>query len=253
MIRRPFRLVATVFAVALVGALGVGAPAEAATAPARVTIGPSATVGRFDTAVLNIWTACRDKAIVAELTVAVTQGDVTGSRSDDFGIVCDGAFHRIQVELFSGTGDPYVAGLVHVDALLTVLDPDSTDPLPQGRDSADVTLQPAVAVKIGGPVHLNKDGSAGVPARTKCQRPWVDANLDVVLSQNTVGGITSIVDGPVSCDARWHTVRVRVTPSGGALELGSVHVDVFFTVHDPQSFDPVDQARASADRRLVRG
>jgi hypothetical protein len=251
--RRSFRLVSATLFLGLIAALGAVTPAQAATAPARVNIGPTATVGRFDTAVLNIWTACRDQALVAELTVEVTQDTVSGSRSGDFGITCDGGFHRVQVELFSDTGDPFNAGPVHVTALLTVLDPDSMDPLPQGRDSADVTLLAAVDVKIGGPVHLNKDGSVGVPVKTRCQRPWVDAGLDVDVSQNagTNGGGTFVGDGALVCDARWHKRIVRVIPTS-PFAVGSVHIDVFLTVYDPDSFDPVDQARASADRRVVR-
>jgi hypothetical protein len=216
-----------------------------------VHIGSDATVGRFDTAVLNLSTACRDKAIVAELTVQVTQGDLTGSRSGVFGIVCDGRTHRVLVEVSSSTGGPFNAALVHVDALLTVLDPDSMDPLPQGRDSADVRLLPAAQVRIGSPVHLTRGGSAIVPIWTKCQRPWVDAGLDVDVSQGMTGGSAFVGDGAIVCDAHWHFRLVRAVPTS-PFTRGSVHIDVFLTVYAPVDFDPVDQARASADRRIFR-
>jgi hypothetical protein len=103
MIRRFIQLVTATTLLGLVAVLGV-MPAQAATVPAWGQIGSHATVGRFATAVLNVWTGCRAKAIAAELTVQVTQGDVNGSRAGVFGILCDGQAHRVQLEAFSSTG-----------------------------------------------------------------------------------------------------------------------------------------------------
>jgi hypothetical protein len=101
-------------------------------------------------------------------------------------------------------------------------------------------------------VHLTSNGSARVPIWTKCRRPWVDAGLDVDVSQGTGtnGGAAFVGDGAIVCDALWHFRLVRVVPTSPFVR-GTVHIDVFLTVYAPVDFDPVDQARASADRRTI--
>jgi hypothetical protein len=226
-------------------ALVPAARAQAATPAATVVIASPGKVGRFDTAVINLSQSCRAGAVVAELVVEVKQGTLTGTKAGPLGARCDGLTHKLQVEVFSSTGDKFLPGPVQVSALFTVLDPDSMDPLPQGRDSATVTLLPAVEVAIGQEGAVGRFESVSIPVLYRCQRPWIVSGLDVNVTQGGVSG-TAFRETGLVCNARWHHVSVGVsTGSGGSFGRGFADVNVSITVQDPESFDPVDQARTS--------
>lgn len=252
--RKSVRAVCAVGVAAVVAVTAPGGGAAVAAGPsATVAVGAVGKVGRFDTAVVTVAAGCQVGAVVQELVVAVTQGDLTGSRGGSFALRCDGAQHRVQVEVTSGTGNPYVAGSATVTARLTVLDEVTMDPLPQAVDVAVVVLRPAAELTIGWAVRLNAGGSASVPVRFRCQRPWVEAGLGVGVSQaqGTRYGFT-FAQGDLVCDGRWHDRRMRVVASGSPYVVGPVTVSADLTVYAPVDFDPVDQARVTVDRVLRR-
>jgi hypothetical protein len=69
-----------------------------------------------------------------------------------------------------------------------------------------------------------------------------DLSVDVSTPEPGVGGSAS-GDFGLACDGRWHRVEVSVEPVGGFFFPGPLTVHAFFTVLDPISFDPVDQAQ----------
>jgi hypothetical protein len=238
-----------------VGSIHGSVAAAAATAGGQVEVGSFAKVGRFGTAIVTVRATCRD-AVVADLVIDVEQGTRSGTLTGTQGLTCDGRWHRLRPEVSARLVDPAVdgpfePGPARVDARLSLLDPETFDPLPQAFDSEIVTLLAPVEVRIGWQVKLNAGGSASVPVKARCQRPWVEPGLSVEVSQSdgTTGGSASGDFGLV-CDAQWHAFRVRVIPSS-PFAVGTVHVLAYLTVYDPLSFDPVDQANASVDRQIT--
>ena len=91
---------------------------------------------------------------------------------------------------------------------------------------------------------LRSDGRVGISVRGNCDPGLQAFELDISLRQgDTFGSVPIVQVGVVPCDDQWHNVRVKVTPETGRFVHGSVHVDVFFGVFDPnQGPDLVDTA-----------
>lgn len=256
---KPFRIL--VAAVIFVGVL-VGLPGAAlASIEGQVEIGGFAKVGRFGTAIVTLRATCTEGATPKlDISVVQPQGThtATGTSTGSEGLVCDGRTHRLQPEVDPRLVDPNVdaefqPGPANVRVRLTLRDPNTGDVVRRAFDSRTVNLLPPVEVRIGFQVKLNAGGSASVPVLTRCQRPWVEPDLVVEVTQfaGTVAG-TAAGDFGIVCDAQWHRFRVRVVPSSPFV-VGQVHVLAFFDVLDPIDFDPVGfQAVASVDRRITR-
>jgi hypothetical protein len=173
-----------------VGSIHGSVAAAAATAGGQVEVGSVAKVGRFGTAIVTVRATCRD-AVVADLVIDVEQGTRSGTLTGTQGLTCDGRWHRLRPEVSARLVDPAVdgpfePGPARVDARLSLLDPETFDPLPQAFDSEIVTLLAPVEVRIGWQVKLNAGGSASVPVKARCQRPWVEPGLSVEVSQSDV-------------------------------------------------------------------
>ena len=107
---------------------------------AQVHIARKGSIGVGSSAVVHLWQRCTNGVVVAETVVEVNQPGANGVSAGDFGMVCDGRWHLVEVSVSSTTGSPFAPGLADVDARFTVLDPESFDPLPQGVDSRRVWL-----------------------------------------------------------------------------------------------------------------
>jgi hypothetical protein len=158
-----------------------------------VHIARRGSIGVESSAVVHIWQRCKDGVVVAETVVEVNQpGAGGGVSAGDFGMVCDGRWHRIDVTVSSTSGSPFVPGLADVDARFTVLDPESFDPLPQGVDSRRVWLQAPAQVFVFWRGALDEAGNASVAVVARCQPPWTVALLSLELTQ---GGDALLVRG----------------------------------------------------------
>lgn len=213
---------------------------------AEVKISKDVRLGQGDAMLVTVWVRCERPWVPQPLSVGVSQaeGTIFGSASGDFGIVCDDRWHRVDVQVF-GSGDGFGRGLTTVDASLSVLDPIDFDPVDQGTDSVTVWVNAAADVKIAEHARLDVNGSLSLPVWVRCQRPWVVAGLSVDASQESGTGGSASGNFGVVCDGRWHRVEVSIDPSPGPFQ-GEILVQAFFTVLDPDSFDPVEQAQDTA-------
>ena len=106
-------------------------------AAADVKIARHARVEADGTLLLPVWTRCQRPWVVAGLSVDVSQESGSGgSASGDFGLVCDGRWHRVEVPIEPSPG-PFLGDIV-AHAFFDVLDPISFDPVHQAQDTAMV-------------------------------------------------------------------------------------------------------------------
>ena len=229
---------------------------------AEVRIAREVRLGRFSEAVVTVWTRCKAPFVVQELAVDLTQvsGD-SGSRAGDFGIVCDGAWHRLSLSVNTSDGGPFVRGLTTVNARLTIVDPVTGDPAPLGRDSITDFVHAQVEVNVSRDVRLGQGDAMLVKVFVRCERPWVPQPMTIEVSQDdgsTVGSTSG--EFGIVCDDRWHGIDVQVFPSGERFHRGLTRVDAALEVLDPIDFDPVEQGtdsvtvwvNAAADVKIAR-
>ena len=106
-------------------------------AAADVKIARHARVEADGTLLLPVWARCQRPWVVAGLSVNVSQESGSGgSASGEFGLVCDGRWHRVEVPIEPSPG-PFLGDLV-AHAFFDVLDPISFDPVDQAQDTAMV-------------------------------------------------------------------------------------------------------------------
>ncbi len=108
------------------------------------------------------------------------------------------------------------------------------------------TALPPVEVRVGQEGAVGRFGSVTVPVLYRCQRPWIVAGLYVQASQ---GGVTgrAFRSAGLTCDAAWHRVVLEAGSGTGEPFLADyADIDVTVDIQDPISFDPVEQATASA-------
>ena len=260
----PFVLTIVVVALATPALANAGrsGPDRHRSRSAEVKIAREVRLGQFSEAVVTLWTRCKAPFVVQELVVDLTQvGGDSGSRSGDFGIVCDGAWHRLTLSVNTADGGPFGRGLTTVTARLTVVDPVTGDPAPQGWDSITDFVHAQVEVNVSRDVRLGQGDAMLVKVYVRCERPWVPQPLTVEVSQDDgfTFGSTSGAFGIV-CDDRWHAVEMQVFPSGERFHRGMTRVDASLEVLDPIDFDPVEQGtdsvtvwvNAAADVKIAR-
>lgn len=224
-------------------------PARGALRPVDVEIG-RVQLGQGGSMRVTVLSRCAAPNIVQELVVGVSQAAGTrfGSAAGEFGIVCDGDWHRTLVEVFGPRFDP---GLTQVDAQLDVLDPVHFDPAGSDRDTKTLTVVAPAEVEIGNKGLLRRDGSVRLAVWTRCQRPWVVAGLSVTLTQGSLGP-SAFAGSGITCNGRWQKVKLRFDPVGGRFIPGKADALAFFDVLDPDSFDPVDQGQDAERVRIKR-
>jgi hypothetical protein len=256
----------TIFVVALATPAVAGSGGSGSTRnhgrPAEVKIAHEVRLGQFSQAVVTLWTRCKAPFVVQELVVDLTQfGGDSGSRAGDFGIICDGAWHRLTLSMTTPDGGPFGPGLTRVTAHLTVVDPATGDPAPQGSDSITDFVHAQVEVKISRDVRLGQGDAMLVKVFVRCERPWVPQPLSVGVSQDdgfTVG--STVGEFGIVCDDRWHAIDLQIFPSGERFHRGLTRVDASLDVLDPIDFDPVEQGtdlvsvwvNAAADVKIAR-
>lgn len=233
---------------------GVSSSAQASSEAARlpqVKVKDVGDVWQYGEAIVAVSTRCFDGAIVQELTVDVDQGGLSSNGDGTEGVVCDGVQRVVPVVVDTTSGDDFLSGSATMTARLTVLDPETGDPLPQGVSTGKVYLRPPAVVAVAnGPVRLNANGNAVVRASIKCQPGWLVPGLGVTVSQNggrIVGG--SDVKG-VPCDGSFHEYAFTVIPRKPFV-AGGVKVSASARVFDPDTYDPVDTALADTNRQAL--
>jgi hypothetical protein len=131
-----------------------------------------------------------------------------------------------------------------------VLDPIDFDPVDSDTDSVTVWVHAAADVLIGRRAEISAGGTLQLPVFVRCQQPWVVQGLAVDVTQTPNGG-SNAGDFGIVCDGEWHRVVVPIDPVVGPWFPGPADANAFFTVLDPDSFDPVDQAQDSRTIQLV--
>jgi hypothetical protein len=176
--------------------------------------------------------------------VSQAEGTRVGSAAGDFGL---GATTGGTAST-SRSPPPATAssGRTTVTASLSVLDPIDFDPVDSDTDTVTVWVHAAADVLIGRHAEISAGGTLQLPVLVRCQRPWVVQELAVDVTQTQNGGSNAGEFGIV-CDGEWHRIVVPVDPVVGPWFPGPADVNAFFTVLNPESFDPVDQAQDSAD------
>jgi hypothetical protein len=217
---------------------------------AQVHIARKSSIGVNSSAVVHIWQRCTNGVVVAETVVEVTQPGAGGVSAGDFGMMCDGHWHRVDVTVSSTTA-PFAPGLADVDARFTVLDPDSFDPLPQGVDSRQVWVAAPAQVRVFGRGVLDEAGNASVAVWARCQAPWTVALLSVELTQGDDAGQGHSNDFGLACDGRWFRRVLKVVPSPGSFEPGASEANASLSILDPNTGDPVYTARFERNVWLV--
>ncbi len=126
-----------------------------------------------------------------------------------------------------------------VSARLTVVDEVTGDPAPQAVDTGDVRVRPATAIRLDRRPTLVGGGVVVVHLRARCDRPWVESELGVSVSQS--GGSVSteghLPTGTLECDDTFHRLEVRTAPNP-EIRPGPAVVSAQLSVLDPLSFDP---------------
>ncbi len=245
----PFVVVVAVIALAA-PALGTPAGSDTSRHPRRsaeVKISRDVRLGQFSEMRVRLWARCRSPLIVQELLIDVSQAGLSGSFTGDFGIICDGTWQQVRTSVSTPGGGPFEPGLTTVTATLTVIDPVTGDPAPQGQDSITVFVHSQAEVKISRNVRLGQGGAMLVSVWVRCEIPWVRAELSSG-SHRMKGSIVGRApfDFGIVCDDRWHRIDVQVFSSGElVLGGGLTRVDASLDVQDPIDFDPVDQATDS--------
>ncbi|MGD9959501.1 hypothetical protein [Nocardioides sp.] len=127
--------------------------------------------------------------------------------------------------------------------------------LPLGAAQAAGPPPPGVAGAVGAPaveLRVGQEGSVGrfssvsIPVLYRCQRPWLVAGLYVEVNRGAVTGFGARTAG-LTCDGTWNRVLVGAdSDTGEPFAAGYAEVRLTMDVQDPVTFDPVDQATASA-------
>lgn len=228
-------------------------PAQAATAHATAPQVNVKNVGdprMYGEASVSVTVRCFDKAVLQQLAVTMTQGDIMGQGVVDSGVVCDGVRRVIPVVV--GTDGPdFDPGSSSVTARLTVRNPKTGVPLPPVSSTETVFLRPQVVVRVAkGPVRLNANGNAVVRASVKCRVPWIGADLGVTITQNggRVVGRSYVNEPP--CDNLFHQYTFIVVPTQPFVP-GRVHVSSNASVLDPDSYDPAFAAGVETNRQAL--
>jgi hypothetical protein len=242
----------------LSGVLGVAAIATAAPPPpAQVTLDGVGLLGRYDDALVSGSLRCQAGSVEPELVVRVTQGMVTGASAVN-NVACDGAWHRFTVSVFTVSLDgPYVPGDSWVDARLTVHDPASHDPLPQGHDANNVWLRPNAKITPVWPLVINDDGTMTVTMYAVCRGPWAASSISVQLNRTSdllIVGTAYLESPPVICDGQRHWVEVVVEPIPGITFVEKpLRVTLFFSIWDEaDTGDPINGVSWEGQIRVVR-
>jgi len=200
---------------------------------------------------VDVSARCDSAYEVQDLVVDVSQdaGFLFGSVAGTFGLVCDDQWHMLTVQVPS-SGDRWHGGATVVTALLDIVDPDTGDPVDQAVDTLQTNVREPAEVELLDRAHLKSSGAAVVRVKVRCEDPLVVQDLVVDLSQGSVGASRSGEFGVV-CDGRWHRLKLRLRPSSGSFHAGSADALAFFTVLDPDSFDPFWQGQDSETLTLV--
>lgn len=238
---------------------GLGTPASAATT-ARHIPAPQLKIkhfgepGLYGQVLLTLSVRCFGGALVEELAVDITQGEVSGRDVGDWGqIVCDGIRRDVFVGPYSNNGADFVAGSAKVTARLTVLDPKTMKPLPEAVSTHRVYLRPFVTVKIApGPVRLNGNGSVVVRASIKCLAGYEVSDFSVSASQNdgSIYGNGSGDEENPPCDGTFHEHTFTVTAKQRFVP-GKILVTADGYIFDPDTYDPVDADSIDRTRRAL--
>ncbi len=237
--------------IAAVPFAGTAAAAEDTTGPADVSIGDVSLGPGGEWMNVSVTARCDEPNVVGDLVVEVSQdaGARFGSVAGDLGVTCDGAPHALDLQIPS-FGGRWHGGTTLVQASFSIYDPVTGDPVDQAVDSVGVDVRAPADVELRHRAKLRPSGAVVLRLRVRCSDELVVQDLEVELSQGSVGA-SKAGDFGIECDGRWERVRLRLRPLSGWFHPGDADAFAYLTVLDPDSFDPVWQARDTETLTLV--
>lgn len=177
---------------------------------------------------------CVPGYVLQDIVVEFSQGDLTASTVIVSGVPCDGAWHKVRFSSPEG----FEPGAAHAFARMTVISAATGDPAPQAVDDQPMWVRAAVALSLPKAASLTPRGNVWITVYARCDRPWVESELVLELSQGTQSATVITPTNTVPCDEKWRAFSFKadgVAPfqRGPATLFGSL------CVLDPVSFDPV--------------
>lgn len=219
--------------------------AAATTPDAGVHVDSQAYEGPHHTILAGLRARCSPGFEYADLVVDFRQGQVTTPSVHGSAVPCDGSWHRQRVSSLEG----FRPGRASVTARLSVTDATTGDPGRQGVHATLIYVRPAALVLLPDTATYRPHHVVQLVTRARCDAPWMLSGYDVQVTQGDGAGSAS--DSASSstrpvCDGALHTVTFWFhSETGTAFHHGPLRVESFLTVLDPDSFDPVAQARAA--------
>jgi hypothetical protein len=232
----------------------VSPPTEAAAARpahagpvAQLHLDAQAFEGPRGTILAGLRGRCAPGYEVADLVLDFAQGDVTTPPVLGQPFPCDGRWHRQRVTSL----EAFTPGRATLTARLSVVRQDTGDPGPQAVATKAIYVRPAAKIVLPRAVHLGAQGVVTAVVRARCDAPWVLQEFYVSASQGTTAGSAfgeALLD--LRCDGVVRPVKVRLRPVAAPFRRGTLVLDAAITLLDPETFDPVTQARASRTVRV---
>ena len=142
-------------------------------------------------------------------------------------------------------------------ATLELADAMTGEPRGTVTQTKQIYVRPAAKIVLPRTARLLPGRVVKLVVRARCDEPWVPGDFLVSATQGEpVGAAQDFEFLEIECDGeiRPYVVRLRSEPSPdrGVFGLGWIRVDAELTVFDPESFDPVAQARRTKAIRVVR-
>lgn len=253
--RRAVRaLVLTLSAVLLLA--GVPGPTASADAvpDAEVRVLGPAREGPRGTILGEVGVRCATGLVATGFVLQITQGDVATPPSQERLPSCTGA---LETQSFSSL-EAFGPGPATVVATLTLADAATGEPRGTVTRSRQIYVRPAANIVLPRRARLLPGRVVRLVVRARCDAPWVPGDFLVSATQGEPVGAAQ--DSELltvrRCDGRTRSYVVRLvsepSPDRGVFRTGWIRLDAELTVFDPESFDPVAQARKSRAVRVTR-
>jgi hypothetical protein len=183
----------------------------------------------------HLLTRCDRKATVLDARVGVSQPQAAGEAS--FTPSCTRLPQVVGVTVPS-LGGSFQTGEAQASALLVVRQGNRKE----ARDTALVRVRPRVAVRLADQAALEDSGQAvRIDVSVTCPVSSTARGGQVTVYQGQVAG--TAVFGPTACDARSHTLSVRVETSQGLFQEGSAEAEAFTSVEEGGDIFPGSDLR----------
>lgn len=240
---------------ALVVSAVSGPTASADPAPdAEIRVQGQAFEGPRGTILGEVRVRCATGLVATGFVLQISQGDVVTPPTQEPLPSCTGA---LEPQAFSSL-EAFDPGSATVVATLELADAVTGEPRGTVTQTKQIYVRPAAKIVLPRTARLLPGRVVKLVVRARCDEPWVPGDFLVSATQGEPVGAAQDFEFVTidECDGelRSYVVRLRSerSPDRGVFRLGWIRVDAELTVFDPDSFDPVAQARKTRAVRVVR-